>query len=88
MIMVFKGYINNCKDLANRFVCATGSTSHECVCSYVVFDNYNVKSSLNDSTRKRHTRGKSSYVVNYKINDNTKIRDFATFLSSTKTKIC
>ena len=82
----FKGNINNCKDLANHLVCATGSKTHEYVCSYVVFDNYNVRSSLNDSTRKRRTGGKSSYVVNYKIDDDTKIRDFATFLSSTNTK--
>ena len=33
--------------------------------------------SLKDNTRTRRTGGKSSYVVNYKIDDNTKIRDFA-----------
>ena len=76
----FKGNINNCKDLTNHLVCATDSKFHEYVCSYVVSDNFNVTSSLNDNTKKRRTGGKSSYVVNYKI------RDFATFLSSTKTK--
>ena len=82
----FKANINNCKDLANHLVRAIDSKSCGYVCSYVVCDKYNVKSSLKDSTRKRRTGGKSSYVVNYKIDDNTKINDFATFLSSTKTK--
>ena len=84
----FKGNINNCKDLANHVVCATYSKSHEYVCSYIVYDNFKVKSSLNDSTRKRRTGGKSSYVVNCKIDDKTKIRDFATFLVVPRPKIC
>ena len=54
--------------------------------SYVVFDNYSALSSLKDATRKLRTKGKSKQQPCYKVEDATPIKDFATFLSSTKTK--
>jgi hypothetical protein len=78
--VVFKDAIKNCEDLANHVVHAINRKSHGYASTYVVFDNYSVVSSLKDSTRKRHTKGKSSYVPDYKVDDNTHVKDFSTFL--------
>ena len=54
--------------------------------SYVVFDNYDVASSLKETTRNQRTKGKCNQFRDYKVEDKTCIKDFGVFLSSTGTK--
>ena len=42
----YKDSINNCSDLADSSVNATGKKSHSYAISYVLFDKYFVKSSM------------------------------------------
>ena len=83
---VFKAAIKNCNDLASYFVQAIECKGlmFESVC--VVFDNYSVKNSLKATTRSHRTGGKSSRIMDYKVDDCTAIRDVQAFLSSTATK--
>ena len=83
---VFKANIKTCKDLATHVVDAINITSHSYASTYVVFDNYSVPSSLKASTRKRRTKGRSSHIPEYQVDDNTPIKDFSAFLGSSKTK--
>ena len=83
---MFKDAIKNCKDLASHVVQAVERKSHHYTGAYVVFDDYNVQSSLKHRTRNLRTGGKSVYMPHYKIEDGTRIKDFTKFLSSTQTK--
>ena len=83
---VFKESIKTCKDLATHVVHAIHIKSRAYASTYVVFDNYSVPSSLKDSTRKRRTKGRSSHIPDYQVDDNTRIKDFSAFLGSSKTK--
>ena len=85
-LVVFKSVIKNCNDLAKQFVKAIDRKSHGYICTYVIFDDYSVESSLKDATRKLRTKGKSKQQPCYKVDDVTPINDFGMFLSSTKTK--
>ena len=82
----YKDSINNCSDLADYFVDAIDKKSHSYAFSYVLFDNYTVKSSMKDDTRQQRTGGKSLYKPAYKVEDSTQIRDLTNFLASKKTK--
>ena len=83
---VFMVNTKTCKDLATHVVDTINIKSHSYASTYVVFDNYSVPSSLKASTRKRHTKGRSSHIPKYQVDDNTLIKDFSAFLGSSKTK--
>ena len=85
-LVVFKSVIKNGNDLAKLFVQAIDKKSQRYMCTYVVFGDYSVQSSLKDATRKLRSKGKSKQQPCYKVEDATPITDFGTFLSSTKTK--
>ena len=55
--VVFKDAIKNCKDLASHVVQAVEQKSHHYTGAYVVFDDYNVQSSLKHRTRNLLTGG-------------------------------
>ena len=86
-LIIFKKALKNCKNLRDNFVRAVANKSNGYTCVYVIFDNYNVESCMNDATRRRRTKGKSSTTLNHKVDDTTKINDFNTFLSSATKKI-
>ena len=83
--VVFKEQINYCEDLGDRFVTALQHKINGYKIGYVVFDDYSVKTSLKDLTRKGRTGGKF-FSKGYKVEYGTKINDFSTFLSYNITK--
>ena len=72
--------------LPDKFVQAIDRKSQGYMCTYVVFDDYSIQSSLKDATRKLRTKGKSKQQPCYKVEDATPITVFGT-LFSTKTKV-
>ena len=83
--VVNKTDIKNCKDLGRYFVNSINGIGKGYKTSYVIFDDYSVETSLKDATRQLRNGGKASYK-RYKVEDDTKIHDFTSFLSSTTTK--
>ena len=84
-MIVFKEDIKTCSDLADYIAQAIDRKSDQYGNAYVIFDNYNVKS-LKENTRQCRTGGTSSHAPEYRIDNNTRIRDFKKFLNSNKTK--
>ena len=82
---VFKEEIKTCRSLADYFAKAIDTKNKLYGNAYVTFDNYNVKS-LKENTRQRRTGGTASHAPEYKIDNDTRIRDFKKFLTSNKTK--
>ena len=82
---VFKEEIKTCRSLADYFAKAIDTKSKHYGNAYVIFDNYNVKS-LKENTRQRRTGGTASHAPEYKIDNDTRIRDFNNFFNSNKTK--
>ena len=70
--VVFKEQINYCDDLGNRFVTALQHKINGYKIGYVVFDDFSVKTSSKDLTRKRRSGGKSS-AKGYKAEDGTSV---------------
>ena len=64
-LVVFESVINNCNDLAKLFVQAIDKKSQRYMCTYVVFDDYSVQSSLKDATRNytQKENQNSSHVI-------------------------
>ena len=56
--VVFKDVIKNCNDLSEHLVRAVDRKAYGYTSAYIIFDHYSLKSSLKDTTRKRHTGGK------------------------------
>ncbi len=83
---VFKSDIHKCRDLADHVVHALHNKSIGYATACVVFDDYTVSHSMKAMTRVRRTKGRSTYVPTYKVDDETRIKDFNSFLSSSTTK--
>ena len=83
--LFFKKKLNIYRSLADYLGKAIDTKSKQYGNAYVIFDNYNVKS-LKENTRQRHTGDTASHAPEYKIDNDTRIRDFKKFLNSNKTK--
>ena len=70
-LSIFETALKNCKNLGDYFVRAVANKSNVYTCVYVIFDNYNVESSMKDATRQRRTKGKSSTTLNHKVDVTT-----------------
>ena len=85
-MIVYKESIKTCNDMACYFAQAIDKkTKLYGNDAYVIFDNYSVKS-VKEITRQRRTGGTSSHTPEYKIDNDTKVRDFKKILNSNKTK--
>ena len=82
-MIVFKENIKTCSDLAYHIAQAIDRKSDQYGNAYVIFDNYNVKS-LKENTRQCRTGGTSSHAPEYRIDNNTRIRDFKKSLTATR----
>ena len=81
-----KANVHSCKELAESFVHMIELKSSRYREAYIIFDDYSVENSLKDYTRQLHTAGKAK-TRSYKVDDNTCIQDYSTFLSSKGTKL-
>ena len=86
-MVVHKEIIKTCNDLACYFAQAIDKKSELHGNTYVIFANYSV-TSVKEITRQCRTGGTSSHAPEYKIDNDTKVRDFKKILIATRLKTC
>ena len=76
-----------CKDLANQFIKAIQSKTHQYDIVHIIFDHYNQKVTLKRQTQTRRSRGKQADQRSYICTDSTPIRlSLDRFLCNNQTK--
>ena len=85
-MVVRKGEIKCCRDLAECFTQSVDMKAGEYTDIYLLFDNYTVTKSMKDRTRQIRTAGRAQ-DKGYKIEDSTPIKDFKAFLGTKETKV-
>ena len=81
-----KANIHSCKELAEYFVRMIELKSSRYREAYIIYDDCSVENLQKDYTRQLCTAGKAKNR-SYKVDDNTCIQDYSTFLSSKDTKL-
>jgi len=84
-LVVSKGVIKCCRDLADCFVRNVDSKARDYTDTYLLFDNYTVHNSMKDRTRNIRTSGRAQ-DKGYKVEDSTPIKDFKAFLGTMEIK--